>query len=78
MTVKCGRLGFGGWKQFTYHMRPNTSKWRRGANTIVGGGDDNGQANDYDIIRTMMLWTKLFGASKSIEANLQIKGLYQA
>lgn len=54
-------------------------KWRRGANTIVGGGDDNGQANDYDIIRTIDALDKTIqGLPKSIEASLQIKGVYKA
>lgn len=54
-------------------------KWRRGANTIVGGGDDNGQANDYDIIRTIDALDKTIqGLPKSIEASLQIKGVYHA
>ena len=54
-------------------------KWRRGANTIVGGGDDYGQANDYDIIRTIDALDKTIqGLPKSIEASLQVKGVYKA
>ena len=54
-------------------------KWRRGANTIVGGGDDYGQTNDYDIIRTIDALDKTIqGLPKSIEASLQIKGVYHA
>jgi hypothetical protein len=54
-------------------------KWRRGANTIVGGGDDLGQTNDYDIIRTIDALDKTIqGLPKSIEASLQIKGVYHA
>lgn len=54
-------------------------KWRRGANTVVGGGDDYGQANDYDIIRTIDALDKTIqGLPKSIEASLQIKGVYSA
>lgn len=54
-------------------------KWRRGVNTIVGGGDDNGQANDYDIIRTIDALDKTIqGLPKSIEASLQVKGVYKA
>lgn len=54
-------------------------KWRRGANTVVGGGDDNGQVNDYDIIRTIDSLDKTIqGLPKSIEASLQIKGVYHA
>lgn len=54
-------------------------KWRRGANTVIGGGDDLGQANDYDIIRTIDSLDKTIqGLPKSIEASLQIKGVYSA
>lgn len=54
-------------------------KWRRGANTVVGGGDDYGNANDYDIIRTIDALDKTIqGLPKSIEASLQIKGVYHA
>ena len=54
-------------------------KWRRGANTVVGGGDDNGQVNDYDILRTIDSLDKTIqGLPKSIEASLQIKGVYSA
>ena len=54
-------------------------KWRRGANTIIGGGDDYGQVNDYDIIRTIDSLDKTIqGLPKSIEASLQIKGVYAA
>ncbi len=54
-------------------------KWRRGANTVIGGGDDYGQTNDYDIIRTLDSLDKTIqGLPKSIEASLQIKGVYSA
>jgi len=54
-------------------------KWRRGANTVVGGGDDYGYANDYDVIRTIDALDKTIqGLPKSIEASLQIKGVYSA
>lgn len=54
-------------------------KWRRGANTVSGGGDDYGQTNDYDIIRTIDALDKTIqGLPKSIEASLQIKGVYHA
>lgn len=54
-------------------------KWRRGANTVSGGGDDYGQVNDYDIIRTIDALDKTIqGLPKSIEASLQIKGVYHA
>lgn len=54
-------------------------KWRRGANTVAGGGDDYGLVNDYDTIRTIDALDKTIqGLPKSIEASLQIKGVYSA
>ncbi|WP_242946203.1 phage portal protein [Geosporobacter subterraneus] len=54
-------------------------KWRRGANTVVGGGDDYGQTNDTAIYRTIDALDKTIqGLPKSIEASLQIKGMYTA
>jgi hypothetical protein len=54
-------------------------KWRRGANTIVGGGDDYGRANDTDISNVIDALNKTIqGLPKSIEASLQIKGVYHA
>jgi HK97 family phage portal protein len=54
-------------------------KWRRGANTVVGGGDDYGQVNDISIYRTIDALDKTIqGLPKSIEASLQIKGVYHA
>jgi len=54
-------------------------KWRRGANTIIGGGDDSGRANTQDILRTIDALDKTIqGLPKSIEASLQIKGVYSA
>lgn len=54
-------------------------KWRRGVNTVVGGGDDYGQANDVEIRRTIDALDKTIqGLPKSIEASLQVKGVYHA
>jgi len=54
-------------------------KWRRGANTVIGGGDDYGLTNNHDIIRTIDALDKTIqGLPKSIEASLQIKGVYSA
>lgn len=74
------RLDFEDGSSFTlpYHDLIHL-KWRRGANTVIGGGDDYGQANDYDIIRTIDALDKTIqGLPKSIEASLQIKGVYSA
>lgn len=54
-------------------------RWRRGTNLIVGGGDDNGIANDYDVVRTIDALDKTIqGLPKSIEASLQVKGVFHA
>jgi len=54
-------------------------KWRRGASTIIGGGDDNGESNDYEILRTLDALDKAIqGLPKTIEASLQVKGVYSA
>lgn len=54
-------------------------RWRRGSNTTIGGGDDSGWVNDYEIARTLDALNKTIqGLPKSIEASLQIKGVYSA
>lgn len=54
-------------------------KWRRGKNTIIGGGDDYGNASDYEIIRTVDALDKTIqGLPKSIEASLQVKGVFHS
>lgn len=54
-------------------------KWRRGSNTIVGGGDDYGMTNDTATYRAIDALDKTIqGLPKSIEASLQIKGVYAA
>lgn len=54
-------------------------KWRRGTNTVIGGGDDNGLTNNFEISRTIDSLDKTIqGLPKSIEASLQIKGVYAA
>lgn len=54
-------------------------KWRRGVNTIVGGGDDMGCANDCEMRRVISALDKTIqGLPKSIEASLQIKGVFHA
>ncbi len=54
-------------------------RWRQGANTIVGGGDDYGMVNDSDVRSTIDALNKTIqGLPKSIEASLQIKGVYSS
>lgn len=54
-------------------------KWRRGTNTIIGGGDDYGNVNNTSVYRTLDALDKTIqGLPKSIEASLQVKGVYHA
>lgn len=54
-------------------------RWRRGVNTVLGGGDDYGMANDRDLLRVVDALDKTIqGLPKSIEASLQISGVYTA
>lgn len=54
-------------------------KWRRGKNTIIGGGDDFGQVQDRELLKVINSLDKTIqGLPKSIEASLQIKGVYSA
>ena len=54
-------------------------KWRRGVNTTIGGGDDYGMADDRELIKVLDALDKTIqGLPKSIEASLQIKGVYAA
>lgn len=53
-------------------------KWRRGTNMMLGG-DDYGRADDRNIIHSVdALHKTIEGLPKSIEASLQIKGVYTA
>lgn len=54
-------------------------RWRRGVNTVIGGGDDYGRPNNRDLLRVIDSLDKTIqGLPKSIEASLQIKGVYSA
>lgn len=51
-------------------------KWRRGINTITGGGDDYGEANDRDTLQTVKALDKTIqGIPKTIEAALNMNGI---
>ncbi|MDF2546137.1 MAG: putative phage portal protein [Anaerosolibacter sp.] len=54
-------------------------RWRRGKNTIIGGGDDLGQPDTRELLRSIKVLDQVMqGLPKSIEASLKIKGLYSA
>lgn len=52
-------------------------KWRRGKNTILGGGDDDGQSDTTDLLKSVKILDQVMqGLPKSLEASLKIKGVY--
>nr|WP_315022905.1 phage portal protein [uncultured Aminipila sp.] len=52
-------------------------KWRRGNNTIIGGGDDGGKSNDRDTLKTIEALDKTIqGIPKTIEAALNMSGIF--
>lgn len=54
-------------------------RWRRGKNTIIGGGNDNGKNNTDDLLKSVETLDKVMqGLPKSIEASLKINGVYAA
>ena len=54
-------------------------KWRRGTNTIVGGGDDNGNMSSKDLLQTVSAIGKIIdGMPKAIEASMQMRGVLTA
>ena len=54
-------------------------RWRRGKNTIVGGGNDNGRPDTKDQLSAVTTLNKVMeGLPLSIEASLKINGLYTA
>lgn len=54
-------------------------KWRRGKNTVVGGGDDNGTPDTKDLLRSVQALDKVMqGLPLSIEASTKINGVYVA
>lgn len=70
-------------KDGSYYILPYSElihlKWRRGKNTILGGGDDSGQPDTRDLLKSIKIIDKVLqGLPKSIEAGLQIKGIYSA
>lgn len=54
-------------------------RWRRGKNTVVGGGDDNARSDTGDLLKSLNILDKVMqGLPKSIEASLKINGVFSA
>ncbi|MPM26711.1 hypothetical protein SDC9_73215 [bioreactor metagenome] len=71
------------WRDGTYDILPYNDlihlRWRRGKNTIVGGGNDYGRPDTKDLLNSVTILDQVIqGLPKSIEASLKITGLYTA
>jgi phage portal protein BeeE len=71
------------WRDGTFDILPYADlihlRWRRGKNTVVGGGDDYGRPDTRDLLSAVDTLHKVMeGLPKSIEASLKIRGLYTA
>ena len=68
------------WQDGTSHVMPYSSvihmKWRRGVSTIMGGGDDNGNVNDSDTLRSLKTLDEILqGLPKMIASSLNLNGV---
>lgn len=54
-------------------------KWRRGTNLYKGGGNDNGQPDTTDLLKSVSaLNSTIEGLPRAIASSLQVKGVYNA
>jgi len=71
------------WRDGSFDILPYDDvihlKWRRGKNTIVGGGSDYGTPDTANLLSSVKVLDQVLqGLPKSIEASLKITGLYTA
>ncbi len=71
------------WRDGSQDVMPYDSvvhlKWRRGTSTLIGGGDDNGMADDRSTMRSLTILDQVMqGLPKTIEAGLQLNGIFHA
>jgi HK97 family phage portal protein len=71
------------WRDGTSDILPYADlvhlRWRRGKNTIVGGGDDYGRPDTRDLLSAVDTLHKVMeGLPKGIESSLKIRGIYTA
>lgn len=69
------------WRDGTYDILPYNDlihlRWRRGKNTIVGGGSDEGSPDTRDLLNSVKTLDKIMqGLPKSIEASLKVRAIY--
>ncbi len=68
------------WRDGSYDILPYDSvihlRWRRGTSTLIGGGDDNGHADERDILRSLQIHDKMLQAMpKMLEAGMTFNGI---
>ena len=71
------------WRDGTFDILPYNDivhlRWRRGKNTIIGGGNDFGRPDTVNLLSSVKILDQVLqGLPKSIEASLKINGLYTA
>ena len=71
------------WRDGTFDILPYEDivhlRWRRGKNTIVGGGNDFGRPDTKDLLGAVSTLDKVMqGLPKALEASLKINGIYSA
>lgn len=69
------------WRDGTFDVLPYEDlvhlRWRRGKNTIVGGGNDFGRPDTKDLLGAISTLDKVMqGLPKALEASLKINGVY--
>lgn len=69
------------WKDGSFDILPYDDvihlKWRRGVNTIIGGGDDNARMDTKDLLSSVTALNKVIqGLPLAIESSLKIRGIY--
>ena len=68
------------WRDGTEDTLPYDSvvhlRWRRGTSTLMGGGNDNGQVDDRNTMRSLQVLDEVMqGLPASIKAGLQLNGI---
>lgn len=69
------------WRDGTEDVLPYDSvvhlRWRRGTSTLIGGGDDNGQVDDRNTMRSLTVLDQVMqGLPASIAAGLKLNGIF--
>lgn len=69
------------WQDGSYDILPYSElvhlRWRRGKNTIIGGGDDYGRPDTKDLLKSVTTLDKVLqGLPAALESSLKIAGVY--